>query len=299
MTAAAITTAPTQPSTSGALLADATRLGGVELTVTDLDRSLEFYTTVIGLALRERVDGRAALGAGGEDLVTLHEDPAARPPGRQAGLYHFALLFPSRAELARAGRRVAQRRVPIDGASDHGTHEAIYLPDPDGIGIELAADRPRERWPDLRGPGGGYGHGPAPLDVGDLFATIDGEPYADTAGDDLRMGHVHLHVGDLDAATRFYRDGLGFEVITRLPSATFVSAGGYHHHVAYNLWRGAGVGPAPVDGAVGLRHWTLVTDGPAELRAATTRLEAVEAPLAQRADGLLARDPAGIAVLIR
>jgi len=285
-------------STTGALLADATRLGGVELTVTDLARSLDFYTSVIGLEVRERDDSRAALGAGGEDLVTLHADGAARPPGRHAGLYHFALLFASRTELARAGRRVAERRVPIDGASDHVTHEAIYLPDPDGIGIELAADRPRERWPDLRGPGG-YGHGPAPLDVADLFATIAGEPYADAADGGLRMGHVHLHVGDLDAATRFYRDGLGFEVMTRMPSAAFVSAGGYHHHVAYNLWRGVALGAAPQEGVVGLRHWTLVTDGADELLAVTMRLEAVEAPLQERPDGLLARDPAGIAVLVR
>jgi len=291
------TTTPTSRSTSGALLADATRLGGVELTVTDLDRSLDFYTGVVGLAVHARDGARAALGAGGEDLVTLHADPAARPAGRHAGLYHFALLFPTRSELARAGRRVAERRVPIDGASDHGTHEAIYLPDPDGIGIELAADRPRERWPDPRGVSLS-GHGPAPLDVADLFATIDGEPYAATAERGLRMGHVHLHVGELEAATRFYRDGLGFEVMMRLDTAAFVSAGGYHHHVAFNTWRGAGVGPAPAGGVVGLRHWTLVTDGADERDAVATRLAAVEAPLAPSERGLLARDPAGIAVLL-
>jgi catechol 2,3-dioxygenase len=285
-------------STIGALLSDATRLGGVELTVTNLDRSIGFYTAVIGLTLHDHDGDRAALGVGGEDLVTLHADCSVRPPGRHAGLYHFALLFPSRAELARAGRRVAERRAPIDGASDHGTHEAIYLPDPDGIGIELAADRPRERWPGVRGADA-YAHGPAPLDVPDLFATIAGEPYAPTADGGLRMGHVHLHVGDLDAETRFYRDGLGFEVMVRLPTAVFVSAGGYHHHVGYNLWRGTGAGPAPDAGVVGLRHWTLVTDGTDERRAVATRLAAIEAPLAEREDGLLARDPSGIAVLVR
>jgi catechol 2,3-dioxygenase len=285
-------------STSSALLADATRLGGVELTVTDLGRSIDFYTGVIGLTLHERSGGRAALGAGGEDLVTLWADASARPAGRHAGLYHFALLLPSRAELARAGRRVAERRAPIDGASDHGTHEAIYLPDPDGIGIELAADRPRELWPGVRGADA-YGHGPAPLDVPDLFATIAGEPYASIAAGGLRIGHVHLHVGDLDASTHFYRDGLGFEVMARLPTAVFVSVGGYHHHVGYNLWRGAGASPAPETGVVGLRHWTLVPDGADERRAVATRLAAIEAPLVERDDGLLARDPSGIAVLVR
>jgi catechol 2,3-dioxygenase len=188
--------------------------------------------------------------------------------------------------------------VPIDGASDHTTHEAIYLPDPDGIGLELAADRSRDRWPDLRSAGV-YAHGPAPLDIPDLFATITGEPYAATAEAGLQVGHIHLHVGDLDPETRFYRDGLGFEVITPLPHAMFVSAGGYHHHVAYNLWRGAGVTPAPASGVVGLRRWTLLTDGADERHAVATRLSAVEASFEEHADGIAARDPAGIAVLVR
>ena len=296
MTTPADTT--TKASGSRALLADATTLGGVELTVTDLDRSLRFYTEVIGLVAQERDRERAVLGPGEAPLITLHVDPNARPAGRHAGLYHVALLFPSREELARAGRRVAERRVPIDGASDHGTHEAIYLPDTDGIGIELAADWPRERWPDLRGADL-FAHGPAPLDGAALFATVAGEGAAPRAEPGLRIGHVHLHVADLDAATRFYRDGLGFEVMMRLPSATFVAAGGYHHHVAYNLWRGSGVPPAPAEGVVGLRRWTLVADGPAELDAMAMRLDAIGAPLRRDGAELLARDPDGIAVALR
>ena len=294
-----MTTTLTDPalSTTGALLADATRLGGVELTITDLARSLDFYTRVIGLSVHDRGDHHAALGAGGEDLVTLRADPSARPPGRHAGLYHVALLFPTREELARAGARVAATRTRIDGASDHGTHEAIYLPDPDGIGLELAADRPRERWPDLGGAEF-VAHGPAPLDVGALFATIDGEPPSALAAGGLRVGNVHLHVGDLDAATRFYRDALGFELRTTMPTAAFVSAGGYHHHIAYNLWRGDGVGPAP-DDVVGLAHWTLVCADQAELEAVRRRLATLGVPLEQRDAGTLARDPSRIAVLIR
>jgi catechol 2,3-dioxygenase len=297
----------TAGSPSAALLADATRLGGVELTVTDLDRSLAFYTGVIGLSVRERDERFAALGAGGEDLVTLRVDPSAQRAGRDAGLYHYALLFPRREELARVARRVAESRTRIDGASDHGTHEAIYLPDPDGIGIELAADRPPEQWPDVRG-GDLFTGGPQPLDLSALFATIGDEQPSPLAAAGLRMGHIHLHVGELDRATTFYRDGLGFEVMATLPTAVFVAAGGYHHHVAYNVWRGAGVGPAPAN-VVGLRHWTLITANAAERDAVRGRLAwLVGAPAphdpsspsiaADAAGATLARDPFGIAVLI-
>ena len=291
------TATDTSAQRTGALLADATRLAGVELTITDLDRALDFYTRVIGLSVHERGEHHAALGAGGEDLVTLRAQPQARPAGRHAGLYHYALLFPTREELARAGRRVAESRTRIDGASDHGTHDAIYLPDPDGNGIELAADRPRDQWPDMRGLDP-FAAGPAPLDIGSLFATIEGTPPSPLAAPGLTMGHMHLHVGDLDAATRFYRDGLGFEVMMSLPSAVLVSAGGYHHHVAFNVWRGVGVGPAPAD-AVGLRHWTLVTESAVQRDAVVARLSALGVTLEQRPGGTLARDPSGNAVLIR
>ena len=287
----------THPSGSLAHLADATRLGAVALRITDLDRAIGFYTEVIGLTVHGRDGADAALGAGGEDLVMLHEERSASPAGRHAGLYHFALLFPTREGLARACRRIAEQRVPIDGASDHGTHEAIYLPDPDGIGIELAADRPRERWP-MRDGRVQFAGGPHPLDVRSLFATISDEEASPRADAGLRMGHVHLHVGDLAASTRFYRDGLGFEVIAEMGSAVFVSAGRYHHHVGFNLWRGAGAGPAQAD-AIGLRHWTLETADAGERNALALRLEAIEAPYSERDGALFARDPSGIDVLIR
>ena len=287
----------TPTSASGALLADATRLGPAELTVTRLDRSVAFYHEVVGLRVHRRDDASAVLGAGAEEVIVLHESPAARPPGRHAGLYHVALLYPSRAELARAAARVAATRTPIQGASDHGTHEAIYLPDPDGNGLELAADRPRGEWPDLSGPGG-YAAGPAPLDVRALLDAVAGEPSRRQAEPGLRVGHVHLHVGDLDATRRFYVDGLGLEVMTDLGSALFFSFAGYHHHVGANVWRGPGVPPAP-DDVVGLRHWTLLVASAGELAAVRDRLAAGGAPEVERPDGLLARDPAGIAVLVR
>ena len=278
-------------------LADSTRLGAIHLTVTRLDTSVAFYQDAIGLRLHSRKDGSAAMGAGGEDLLVLHEQPTARPAGRHAGLYHFALLFPTREELARAAVRVATARTPVDGLSDHGTHEAIYLADPDGNGIELAADRPRSRWPDFGG-NGGYVAGPAPLDVDDLLRTVSGEEPRRHADPGLRMGHVHLHVGDLDAAQRFYTEGVGFELMAQLPTARFVAAGGYHHHVGFNVWRGAGVSPAPAD-AVGMRHWTLVVADDSEVEALRERLLAIGVEPAAESGGLLARDPSGNAVLAR
>lgn len=285
------------PSSGAARLADATRLGAVHLTVTRLDTSVGFYQDSIGLRLHRREDAVAVMGAGGEDVLVLHEEPTARPAGRHAGLFHFALLFPTREELARVAVRLADRRTPVDGLSDHGTHEAIYLPDPDGNGIELAADRPREQWPQFGGSAG-YAAGPAPLDVEDLLRTVSGEEPRRHADGGLRMGHVHLHVGDLDAAARFYLEGIGFELMAQLPTARFVAAGGYHHHVGFNVWRGVGVGPAPAD-AVGMRHWTLLLAGESELEALGNRLAGIGVTVSKESGGLLARDPSGNAVLAK
>jgi catechol 2,3-dioxygenase len=269
------------PTAARAALGDATRLGAVHLTVTDLERSLAFYEDAIGLRVHRREGAAAALGAGDADLVVLREDPTARPAGRHGGLYHVALLYPTRAELAHVAIRLASTRVPIQGASNHGTHEAIYLPDPDGNGLELAADFPREQWPDISSPEG-YGAGPAPLDLDDLLATIAGEAPVADAGAGLRMGHVHLHVGDLDAARAFYADRLGLELMTTYPGALFLAAGGYHHHLGANTWAGEGVGPAP-PGTARLLEWTMLFDDAAELDAVRERM-----------GGEVAADPWGI-----
>ena len=277
------------------LLAPETRLGPVELTVTDLERSLRYYETSIGLQLHERDGSRAALGAGGEDVVVLVEQPDARPAGRHAGLYHFCLLHPSRLELARAAQRLALTRTPITGASDHGTHEAIYLPDPDGNGIELAADRPRAEWPEPIFTAGG----PDPLDVHGLLSLVAAEPEPPPyVAPGLSVGHVHLHVGDLAAAIRFYRDVVGFELRFAMPSAAFLSAGGYHHHVGVNTWRGESVPPVP-EGAVGLRRFTVILRDAAELAALRGRVESAGAASEETPAGLLLRDPAGNALLLR
>ena len=284
----------TQVEPETAKVAPETRMGAVELTVTDLDRSASFYEDAIGLMMHRREDGLAALGAGGEDLLVLVEDPDARPAGQHAGLYHFALLHPSRHELARAAARLAVTQTPIQGASDHGISEAIYLPDPDGNGIELAADQPKEEWPDLSV----MSSGPAPLDLNALLESVaDEEPQA-SVDPSTTIGHVHLHVGDLEESTRFYVDIVGFDVMTHLPSAVFVAAGGYHHHVGFNTWRGPGVPPAPT-GNVGLRHFTVVLRDERELDALRRRAQAAGVEVEEGPDGPVLRDPSGNALLFR
>ena len=269
------------------------RLGAVHLTVTDLDRSVVFYEDAIGLRLHRREDATAAMGAGEEDLLVLHKQPGARRAGRHAGLYHYALLYPSREELAHAALRLAAARTPIQGASDHGTHEAIYLPDPDGNGIELAADRPREAWPKPLD----YTGGPHPLDLDGLLSAIAGEEPRGKADLGLVIGHIHLHVGDLERGLGFYRDVLGFELMTFMPgAAAFVSAGGYHHHLGFNIWRGEGVPPAP-PGRVGLRHWTVVFDEPKEIEAVRERVRAAGIEVEDKGEGFLVRDPWDIATV--
>ena len=269
-------------TTATQTLPDTLRLGPVDLTVADLDRAVAWYQRSLGLRVHSHEATTASLGDGSEVVVILHEDPLAQPAGRHAGLYHFALLYPSREELARAAVRLSVTQTPIEGASDHRTHEAIYLPDADGNGIELAADRPREAWPqDL-----GYAGGPAALDFRALMGTIaDEEPTAQVAPG-LRMGHLHLHVGDIDQGLAFYRDQLGFEVQANLGSAAFVSAGGYHHHLGINVWRGRGVPGAP-EHTVGLRHWTVELPE-SELQAVRDRVDATDLE-----NGFDVRDPWG------
>jgi catechol 2,3-dioxygenase len=269
------------------------RLGPVHLTVSGLDRSVAFYERAIGLKLHRREEALAAMGVGEEDLLVLYEEPGVRRTGRHAGLYHYALLYASREELARAALRLAATKTPIQGASDHGTHEAIYLPDPDGNGIELAADRPPELWPRPLD----YAGGPHPLDLDGLLAAVAGEEPRGEAGTGLAIGHVHLHVGNLERGLAFYRDVLGFELMTFMPgAAAFVSAGGYHHHLGFNVWRGEGVPSAPA-GRVGLRHWTVVLEDPQEVSAVRERVRAAGIEVEEREGGFLVRDPWGIAVL--
>lgn len=238
-----------------ALPSDA-HIGQVSLTVRDLDRSVLFYRDVLGFDESKRAGRTSSLGpAGGRTLIELHENQGAIPkPGRSSGLYHFAILVPSRAALGRSLRRLADKRWPMTGASDHLVSEALYLSDPDGLGIEIYRDRPREEWPVRKGQ---LLMATDPLD---LQSLVD-EPGAEVPWSGLDagtvMGHVHLHVPHLDAAEAFYCGRVGFQPTVRgYPGALFAAAGGYHHHVGMNTWAGVGA-PPPPEHAVGLRSFTI------------------------------------------
>jgi catechol 2,3-dioxygenase len=221
------------------------RIASVRLDVGDVARSAEFYERVLGLPLISREQGRALLGADAQrpalQLSAIDQPTLASP--HSTGLFHVAWLHPSRAALADSVRRIAGAPWPIDGASDHGVSEALYLSDPDGLGIEIYADRPREHWQRLDG-----GHGvrmfTLALDIDDLMAQSPGEPDA-TVAPDTSIGHVHLKVADVPRALGFYHDALGLEQQAQLPSAAFLSAGGYHHHIGLNSWQSAGASPPP------------------------------------------------------
>jgi catechol 2,3-dioxygenase len=262
-------------------------MGEIHLTVSDLENSVAWYQSALGLRVHKLEPPVAELGDGTTTVLVLSENPAAPKPGRHSGLYHYALLYPSREELARTALRLGATRTPIQGASDHGTHEAIYLPDADGLGIELAADRPPEQWPT---PEEEFSSGPAPLDLESLLSTVAGEAPPDHVAPGLRVGHVHLHVGSIERGLEFYRDTVGFDVHALLPTAAFVSAGGYHHHVGFNTWLGEGVPPQPRD-VVGLRYWTSELDSDNDVAAVRARLEDAGAPIETVERGFVTSDP--------
>jgi catechol 2,3-dioxygenase len=269
------------------------RISSVALSVSDLPRSVDFYERVLGLPLSVREENAAGLGADGErpllELTGLAR-PTPAPPGR-TGLFHVAWLHPSRAALAATVRRIARAHWPIDGAADHGVSEALYLSDPDGLGIEIYADRPRAQWDR---PAGGHGVNMVtlPLDVDDLLAQSNDEP-ASAMPTDTFVGHVHLKVSDVPRAAAFYRDTLGFEEQAQLPSAAFLSAGGYHHHVGLNSWQSRGESP-PSESAPGLRRVEFELGHSDALAALERRLaDTHDGPSPSRAeDGRLSvRDP--------
>lgn len=280
---------------SRGVLPDELTLGEVHLRVSELDRSVDFYTGVIGLQVIDRDAGIARLGAGTDvPLLVLHEHHGAKREARRSGLYHVAILYPTQEELARVAQRIRDAQAPIEGASDHGTHEAIYLPDPDGNGLELAWDRAPELWPnysDLEAIR------PQPLDFGGLFNIVSGREPVPEADPETRIGHVHLHVGDVADSLRFYRDRIGFNLIAQIDTAAFVSAGGYHHHLAFNTWQGAGAPPAS-DDAIGLIYWTVELPTAGDLAAVEARLQAAGEKAQREADGVFTTDPWGNRLLL-
>ena len=248
----------------GVRLPDATHVGAVHLQVSDLAQSLAYYETVIGLERQVMGDGVATLGAAdGRPLVVLQEKRGIRPAPRRGafGLYHFAMLLPDRASLGRFAAHLAKSNVPV-GMADHLVSEALYLTDPDGLGIEVYADRPRSAWK-RRGVGADaeLAMTSDPLDIQNVIVGGGHLPWGGMPAG-TTMGHIHLHVGSMEEAEAFYHAGLGFDKpVWSYPGALFMSAGGYHHHLAVNTWS---PGPAARDDEARLIEWTLHVPGATE-----------------------------------
>jgi catechol 2,3-dioxygenase len=280
-----------------ATIAAQTRPGPVHITVSELGRSVDYYRAAVGLEVLDRGADRARLGAGGAELLVLVEEPGARPARGYTGLYHFALLVPERVQLAAWLAHAARDRVPLVGLSDHDVSEALYLADPDGHGIEIYRDRPRETW---------EGHvgerlTTMPLDVESLLGELDDPASAPFDGlpTGTTMGHVHLKVADIPSSVGFYCDVLGFDLTAQLGAqAAFLSAGGYHHHVGANTWESTGASPAPA-GTAALRHATVVLPDTGARDEVLGRIDAADTPVEDHDGDPQVRDPSGNALVLR
>ncbi len=271
-----------------------TRLGAVRLVVAELDRSVPFYERAIGLRVQERGDGHAVLGVGGEALVELIEEPGAAPVDRSTGLFHLALLLPTRIDLAAWVQHAIDDRIPVEGASDHVVSEAIYLSDPDGHGIEIYADRGRHVWEDkvqeLMTT--------LALDLPSLLAEVDPAdptPYPGMPAG-TTMGHVHLKVAEIPATIAWFRDVLGFELMaTYGPQAAFLGANGYHHHIGANTWMSGGHGPSG-PGTARLGHVTVVLPDAAARERVLEQIRGAGGEPVELDDAWQVADPSGNAV---
>jgi catechol 2,3-dioxygenase len=274
----------------------ATSMGAVRLTVADLEGVRDFYRDAIGLSELEPGDGIVRLGTNGTALIELVGDPdaLARPRGT-SGLFHLAIVVPGRADLARTLQRVAEAGWRLSGASDHLVSEALYLSDPEGNGIELYRDRPREEWPVRDGV---LQMDTLPLDLDGVLGELRRGDSGAGMPAGTRMGHVHLNVGDLSAAEAFYSGGLGFDVMVRgYPGALFVSAGGYHHHIGLNTWAGEGA-PPPPSGSRGLRQFEIRLPGADQLAAEEGRLSEAGFEPVREDNRVRVTDPSGNAVVL-
>lgn len=284
----------------------ATKIGTVSLRVTDLENQLTFYQQALGFQLHWREGKRAGLGAGGADLLRLTEEPDLKRYRGVTGLYHFAVLFPNRRELARAMARLIVLKYP-NYPTDHIMTKTTYLDDPEGNGIELYTESPEDgTWTmangvfETRRADGSLSDGREPLDVEALLKHLKEEDRLDMPiPPETRVGHIHLHVRDIDEAVEFYHGVLGFDVMGVAKSfrAAFVSAGGYHHHIGLNTWQGEGAPPPPAD-AAGLRHFTVELPNQKALDEVTARVNQAGLPANQTEEGLLLYDPSQNGVVL-
>lgn len=286
-------------------LPDDMTLGAARLIVADLQRSLAFYTDVLGFsqAAGPTANGEAALTVADDPtpVLWLSELPGARrKPAHSTGLYHVAILTPSRQALSRSLYNLAASRYPLTGASDHLVSEALYLNDPDGNGLEIYRDRPRGEWPH---DGDQLLMDTVALDLETLLsegiADVEATPWTGIAAG-TKVGHVHLHVAHLAPAVAFYRDVVGLDLMIQLAgSAAFMSAGGYHHHLGLNTWAGVGAPQPPAD-AVGIRVWDIVLPTQADVEVVAARLQAASVAFEREENGaVVTHDPSGNAVRVR
>jgi catechol 2,3-dioxygenase len=284
----------------------ATRIGHVALTVANLDNQIAFYQQALGFVQHWRDGNSAGLGAGGADLLRLVEEPAFKRYQRVTGLYHFAVLFPNRRELARAMARLfvmKYRNYP----TDHIMTKTTYLDDPEGNGIELYTESPEDGWMGMengeyiaRRADGSLSSGRETLDVEALLNNLKEDDRLDVPiPEGTRIGHVHLHIRDVNEALDFYHGLLGFDVMGNAKSmrAAFISAGGYHHHIGLNTWQGEGAPPPPPD-ALGLRYFTVELPDQAALDEVLARVETTNIPVNQTGDGMLLADPSQNGVML-
>ena len=269
-------------------------IGAVGMVVRDLDLLTAYYRDMLGLTVQEHAPHVARLGVDGVTLLELIHQPDALPDDpSEAGLYHTAFLMPTRADLARWILHTAKTRVPITGASDHDVSEAIYLDDPEGNGVEVYSDRPREQW---RRDGDMIFQKTDPLDVDAIIGEID--PATATypgAPDGLRIGHIHLRVGSVAKAEEFYCGALGLAVTRRRAGATFVSSGGYHHHVGANVWHSNGASTRSGKRA-GLDWFSMEINDQPTMDGLKGRLAAAGVTVEPNANGFAAADPWGTRV---
>jgi catechol 2,3-dioxygenase len=273
-----------------------TRIGAICLRVADLEASLRFYQEVLGMQIHRQQEGQVWLGPqDGQALLCLQAAPGAPRPGRNAtGLYHVAYLYPSRQALGNALRHLVTRRWPLQGFADHLVSEAIYLADPEGNGIELYRDRPRQEW---RYANGQVVMATDPLDVDGVLAEAS-DPPEEHLPAGTAIGHIHLKVANIPQAEAFYRQTVGFGLMAHYgPSASFVSAGGYHHHIGMNTWSSAG-GPPPAPEATGLAFYQVLLPNPTALEETLSRLSEAGVSPREFENGWLVRDPASNAVLL-
>ncbi|AMM94343.1 VOC family protein [Peribacillus simplex] len=265
-----------------------TFVGEVSINVLDLKNAITFYQDIIGLQVLKKTERQAVLTTDGKTPLLTLEQPADVIPkeGRTTGLYHFALLLPTRADLSIFLRHLLQTKYPF-GAADHEVSEALYITDPDGNGIEVYSDRPSTDW---RWADGEVAMGTDPLDGNDLLEKSSGEWSALPAS--TLMGHIHLHVSDLRKTEEFYMQGLGFTVVNRYGGALFTSTGGYHHHIGLNTWNGVGA-PAPKENSVGLNWYTLVFADEDARNKVREQLKEIGAVVTEKEEFFSVTDPSG------